>query len=362
MKILFTGGGSAGHVTPNIALIQHIKDQDTNHNILYMGSRQGIERKLVANKVDQYLTVTVGKWRRYRSWRNALTPFQVVIGIIQALIKIAWHRPEVIFSKGGFVAFPAVVAGYFLRIPVLAHESDLTPGLANRLSYPFVSRILLAFAQTQVPKKYRAKSIHVGTPIRSSLLIGIKDKGLALCGFHPNKPCLLIMGGSSGAKSINTCIHDSLTELLPFCQIIHLCGKGNIDESLLNLKGYKQFDYVDEALPNLIACADIVISRAGANSIAEWLALKKPHLLIPLPAKASRGDQLVNAQHFASKGSALVRQQDDLNKAKLVADIKQLLNKKDVFIKCMENEQATDATSTIAEMITLSLHAYDETT
>lgn len=363
MKIVFTGGGTAGHVTPNLALIESLSsDQSatTNpHRFIYVGSHQGIEKNLASGHVDKYYGISSGKLRRYKSWRNLLTPFQVLLGIIQA-IGIAWReKPDVIFSKGGFVAFPMVIAGAITGVPVIVHESDLTPGLANRLSYPFAKIILVSFEQTKLPKKYRHKCQVTGAPIRKSLLVGSPHQGRKLCGFKKSLPCLLCMGGSTGSQKINQLIREALPQLTHQFQIIHLCGAGNLDPSLKTQMNYRQFEYANEELADLLACADAVISRAGANSIAEWLALRKPHLLIPLSNKVSRGDQIANAKHFEQCGTALVCPEDEVDTKQLLSNIDELMAQSNKFIDRMNQLTNTNGIDTItllilnrAEMIT----------
>ena len=355
MKIFFTGGGSAGHVTPNIALIDYLKHSSSSLKIHYMGSKNGIEKNLTQSKGLQYHAIVTGKWRRYRSWRNLLTPIQVLIGIAQATWIIWREKPQLIFSKGGFVSFPAVVAGHLLQIPIFCHESDLTPGLANRLSYPFVSKILLTFSETKVLERFQHKTLHTGTPIRESLFLGEKAKGLNLCGFDNKKPCILVMGGSAGARHINSCIRHNIDNLTDQFYVIHICGKGNIDRKMAEKSGYQQFEYVDKHLPDLIACTRAVVSRAGANSIAEWLALKIPHLLIPLSSTASRGDQIANATFFANKGTALLCDEKDLNTQTLLDAIQKLLNSSEMFITKMDSDEHTNGTAKIAKLILTEL-------
>lgn len=321
-KIILTGGGTAGHVTPNIALIDALKHD--SWQIYYIGSEDGIEKTMLADINIPFVGVKSGKLRRYFSWKNFLDPFKIVFGIVQSFFHIHKLKPDVVFSKGGFVAFPVVVGAWLNRVPVVAHESDMTPGLANRLSYPFAKRICLTFEPAQKHFKNPEKTEVTGTPIRESLFHGDKEKGLKLCGFTSTKPCILVIGGSQGAKVINQCVRESLGELLKNYQVIHICGKGNVQSSLGNQEGYRQFEYVNDDLADLFAASDMVISRSGANSLCEILALKKPHLLIPLSRKASRGDQIHNATYFQKQGISMVIEEESLTPEKMLTAVEEI--------------------------------------
>lgn len=313
-SIVFTGGGSAGHVVPNMALINALIEQNPEINIHYIGSEKGIERELIKN--IPYHTIACGKLRRYFSLQNILDPFKIILGIFQAwcILGSIKPKPQMVFSKGGFVAFPVVFSAWLRRVPVIAHESDLTPGLANRLSFPFVKKIALTFEKTEAYLKPQnaLKTVVTGTPIRKSLLNGDAQKGREICAFKTIKPCLLVIGGGSGAAVINASVRRALPELLKTMNVIHCCGQGKQDVSLNDLTDYKQFEYANAELADLYACADLVISRAGANTVYEILALKKSAIFIPLSLKASRGDQVVNARWIASQGLGIVLDEDVL--------------------------------------------------
>lgn len=308
--ILFTGGGSSGHVTPNLAIIKQC--QDNGWNVFYIGSYQGIEKDIISRTPVPYKAIATAKLRRHLSWQNLLTPFRVLQGINQAYWYCRSLKPKVVFSKGGFVAFPVVIGAWLNRIPVIAHESDVTPGLANRLSFPFAKYICVTFKESVKYFNSSQKIIITGTPIRAELFEGNADKGLALCHFNKEKPVLLITGGGLGSDAINVAIRKILPKLLTQYQIIHLCGKGKTDPAFDNLNGYKQFEYLNEELADIFACTDCVVSRAGANTLYELLALRKPHLLIPLSKKASRGDQLINAKIFAEQGYSEVVNEEEI--------------------------------------------------
>ncbi len=325
--ILFTGGGSAGHVTPNIAIIQAF--QRSGWKVHYAGSKHGIENDIIKRLGVDYYSIATGKLRRYFSWRTFVEPFAVLLGIYQA-VRLCWKlKPDVIFSKGGFVAFPIVFGGWLNRIPVVIHESDLTPGLANRLSFPFASKVFVSFddSQRNVPAK---KILVTGNPIRESLLQGKKERGLALCRFNDKDPVLLIVGGGLGALRINQTVRAILPQLLETFQVAHVCGKGKVDSAVPDNDRYRQFEYIDEELADLFACSDLVLSRAGSNSLYELLRLQKPHLVIPLSRRASRGDQIINANFFARLGLTKVLYEENLTPDTLLQSIlKAYANKND---------------------------------
>ncbi|WP_206184323.1 undecaprenyldiphospho-muramoylpentapeptide beta-N-acetylglucosaminyltransferase [Sporolactobacillus sp. Y61] len=311
-KIIFTGGGSAGHVTPNLALIDRMKDQ---WSITYMGSKNGIEKKLVEAHGIDYRGISSGKLRRYFDMKNFKDPFKVFAGVMQAYFIIRKIRPDIIFSKGGFVSVPVVIGGWMNRVPVYIHESDITPGLANRIAMRFATKLFVTFEEAG--KHFPAsKVVYSGAPIRDSLKKGRREAGFRFLGFQSNKPVLLVMGGSLGARAINDAVRTSLPDLLKDYQIVHLCGKGNVDDSL-NMTGYRQFAFIDKELPDVMAASTIILSRAGSNAIFEFLALKKPMILVPLPLRASRGDQILNAESFRKRGFCKVLDNDTLTPEKL---------------------------------------------
>jgi UDP-N-acetylglucosamine--N-acetylmuramyl-(pentapeptide) pyrophosphoryl-undecaprenol N-acetylglucosamine transferase len=346
-----TGGGTAGHVTPNLALVETLKKN--NYEIQYIGTRDGIERKLVEEQKIKYHIISSGKLRRYFDIKNFTDPFKVVKGVFDAISIIRAEKPDVVFSKGGFVAVPVVLAAYLNKVPVVAHESDITPGLANKISLPYCSKICVTFPEALEGIK-KDKGILTGTPIRKELLQGSKPRGLKLCTFWGNKPIILIIGGSLGSVIINETIRKNLDILLRKYDIVHLCGKGNVDKSLSNRKGYVQFEYLGEELPHVMAAADFVISRAGANSIFEFLALKKPNLLIPLSKRSSRGDQILNAESFKKSGYSLVIQEEELNSDTLIANLDRLDKERSIFIKNMEKSSISNGVEKVFEVIKTS--------
>lgn len=347
-RIILTGGGTAGHVTPNMALIPELLKLD--YDIHYIGSYNGMEKKLIEDMNIPYHGISSGKLRRYFDLKNFTDPFRVIKGLGEAKRLIKDLNPDVVFSKGGFVSVPVVFAAHSRKVPVIIHESDMSPGLANKLALPKASKVCCNFPETKnlFPE---GKAVVTGTPIRKELFSGDAAASICFCGFTENKPVLLIIGGSTGSAVINEAIRNNLTELLKQFQIIHLCGKGNLDTSLNNTKGYAQYEYVKKELAGMLALADIVISRAGANAICELLALRKPNILIPLSAAASRGDQILNAESFQKSGYSHVIKEEDLSSETLFAAIKDVTENKAVYIDAMKQSSLADSTSIIIDMI-----------
>ena len=302
-KIVMTGGGTAGHVTPNIALMPALKE--AGYEIEYIGSYKGMEKDLIEKHGIKYYGIASGKLRRYFDWKNFSDPFRVIHGFFQARRLMRKLKPDVVFSKGGFVSVPVVLAAKAKHIPAIIHESDMTPGLANRIALKAATKVCCNFPET-VKYLPADKAVLSGSPIRQELLHGDRNKAYAFTGFTEEKPILLIIGGSLGSVFVNNAVRDSLDTLLKDFQIIHLCGKGNLDPSLDGTAGYRQYEFISKELPDLFAAADLIISRAGANSICELLALHKPNILIPLSRNASRGDQILNARSFEKQGFSYV--------------------------------------------------------
>lgn len=347
-KIVLTGGGTAGHVTPNLALLPELKK--AGYEISYIGSKDGIEKRLVEDFDIPYYGVSTGKLRRYFDLKNFTDPFKIVHGFAEAKSILKKLQPDIVFSKGGFVSVPIVRAAGALKIPCIIHESDITPGLANKLCIPVAEKICCNFPETlqYLPED---KAVLTGTPIREELMEGSRKQGLKLCGFNDYKPVLLIIGGSQGARAVNAAVRENLSSLLKDFQIVHLCGKGNLDESLSATPGYKQFEYLKEDLKDAFAACDIVISRAGANAICELLALRKPNLLIPLPTSGSRGDQLLNASSFEAQGFSLVLKEEDLTSETLLSSIQELYCNRQTFIEAMNRSNQMNPILTIMNLI-----------
>ena len=347
-KIVLTGGGSAGHVTPNIALLPSLRE--AGYEITYMGSYDGIERRLVEDFGLPYVGIATGKFRRYLDLQNLTDPFRVVKGFGEARRFLKKYHPDVVFSKGGFVAVPVVRAAASLGIPCIIHESDMTPGLANKICIPVARKVCCNFPET-LKLLPGDKAVLTGSPIRAELAQGNKLAGLDMCGFNANTPVVMVIGGSLGAANVNKAVRAALPSLLGDFQVVHLCGKDKVDNLLLNTPGYRQFEYVKAELKDLFAMADVVISRAGANAICELLALKKPNILIPLPASSSRGDQLLNARSFEAQGFSIVIGEDDLTTELLVDKVHELYFSRQTFRDAMNDSGQMDSIRTILRLI-----------
>lgn len=349
-KIILTGGGTAGHVTPNIALIPHLKE--AGYEIIYIGSYDGIEKRLISDFPDvTYYGIATGKFRRYLDVKNFTDPFRVMKGYAEARKILKKERPDILFSKGGFVSVPAVRAAASLHIPCIIHESDMTPGLANKLCIPVAKKVCCNFPETlkMLPEE---KAVLTGSPIREELSKGNKIAALELCKFTASKPVVMVIGGSLGAESINQIVREALDKLLVDFQVVHICGKDKVDNLRLNINGYKQFEYLKSELKDVFAMADLVISRAGANAICELLALKKPNLLIPLPAGSSRGDQILNAESFEAQGYSVVINEDYLTPDLLVEKVHELYFTRQTYIDAMNASIQMSSIDSIMQLIT----------
>lgn len=347
-RIVLTGGGTAGHVTPNIALLPKLREE--GYEIHYIGSYDGIERKLIEEFDVPYYGISSGKLRRYFDPKNFSDPFKVIKGYQEASSLLKKLKPDLVFSKGGFVSVPVVIAAKRRHIPAIIHESDMTPGLANKISIPCASKVCANFPET-IKALPEGKAVLTGTPIRQELFSGKKSDGLAFCGFDDTKPVLLIIGGSLGAAAINDTIRRILPQLLKRFQIIHLCGKGKVEEGKEGIKGYVQFEYIKKELSDLMAAADVVISRAGANAICELLALKKPAVLVPLSAAASRGDQILNAESFQRQGYSYVLKEEAMTDDSLYNAICQVYDTRSQYIDTMSKSPMKDSIQTIISLI-----------
>ncbi|MCA1022650.1 undecaprenyldiphospho-muramoylpentapeptide beta-N-acetylglucosaminyltransferase [Halobacillus litoralis] len=347
-RILFTGGGTAGHVIVNLALIPEFQKQ--GYTVDYIGSYEGIEKQLIEPLEGvTYHGISTGKLRRYMSKENFKDPFKVAKGLMQALSIIRKRKPGVVFSKGGFVSVPVVMAAKLTGVPTLIHESDYTPGLANKLSFPFAKKILATFPETMkhLPE---GKGEFIGAVVREELFQGSRSKGLSMCSFHKQKPVVMVMGGSMGSKVINDAVRSNLDQLLQNVQIIHICGRGNKDEAL-HRPGYAQFEYVQDELKDLFAATDFIVSRAGSNAIFEFLALKKPMLLIPLSRKASRGDQILNADSFVKQGYAMKLEEEEMSADRFLTDLQTLMQNKQGILDNMQEYKSEQTKDRVIKLI-----------
>ena len=347
-KIVLTGGGTAGHITPNIALLPRLAQK--GYEVFYIGSYDGMEKRLMADFDIPYYGIATGKFRRYFDLKNFTDPFRVMKGFTESRRILKQIQPDIVFSKGGFVAVPVIRAAASLKIPCVIHESDMTPGLANKLCIPVAKRICCNFPET-LKTLPASRAVLTGSPIREELLKGDKAAAYRLCGFDQSKPVLMAIGGSLGSAAINQAVREALPALLNDFQVVHICGKDKIDNLLLNKRGYKQFEYLKGELKDVFAMADVVVSRAGANAICELLALKKPNILIPLPSGASRGDQILNARSFEAQGFSIVIDEDYLSPRLLTEKVQELYFSRQTYIDAMGKSQQTDAISTIIGLL-----------
>ncbi|MCF6410355.1 undecaprenyldiphospho-muramoylpentapeptide beta-N-acetylglucosaminyltransferase [Pseudalkalibacillus salsuginis] len=347
-RILLTGGGSTGHVAVNLALIPHLKRNEWE--IHYIGSHNGIERELIEPIPEvTYYPISTGKLRRYFDINNFKDPFRVIKGIGQAYRIIRKVKPSIVFSKGGFVSVPVILASRITKTPVISHESDMSPGLANKISMPFASKVCVTFPETlkHLPED---KGILLGSIVREELKKGSKRKGLHFCDFTDSKPVILVMGGSQGAKRINEAIRSLVPTLTKKYHIVHLCGKGKIDETM-NVHGYKQFEYIKEELPDILAMTDLVVTRAGSNSIYEFLDLQIPMILVPLPLSQSRGDQIQNAESFKKQGFAEVIQEEDVMDESLHQLIEKTYSERNKYKGSMQRSEQSNPLEKLYELL-----------
>ena len=349
-----TGGGTAGHVIPNLALVPLLAKEGIA--VEYIGSEAGIEKRLVTEKGIPFHGIPSGKLRRYFDLKNITDPFRVVAGVFKAWALLGRIRPALVFSKGGFVAVPVVLAARARGIPVVLHESDMTPGLANRLCIPFAAIVCASFRETldHLPS---GKAVHTGAPIRAELFAGERSKGLAFLGFpeEPAKPLLLSMGGSLGSRALNRALREALPALAGRFRVAHICGKGAIDPALEGGPDYRQFEYVGSELPDLLAAADFVLSRAGANAIFELLALQKPNLLVPLPLASSRGDQILNARAFEAQGYSRVLPEEEIRGDRLSREIEALVAGAEAHREAMRRSPERNGAAAVLDQIRRAL-------
>lgn len=347
-KIVLTGGGTLGHVTPHLSLIPHL--QQAGYEVHYIGTEKGMEAAKIRTVPGvTYHAVQSGKLRRYFSWQNFIDPFKVIAGAFQSAALMGKIKPDVVFSKGGFVAVPVVFGAWIHRIPVVCHESDLTPGLANKLCAPFARRIATTFPECA--SALGAKAEMTGTPLRPELFSGSRARGLSLLKFDGSKPILMMMGGSSGAQAVNKALREALPRLTEKFDVAHICGKGNLDESLKDQPGYTQVEFMDAELPDALACADLVLSRAGSNALCEFQALCKPMLLVPYPKGASRGDQILNAQSLQKRGLCHVLMQEDMTADTLTDALNAVWADRERLTDALKAAPPADGTRRVLEMI-----------
>lgn len=329
-KILFTGGGTGGHIYPNLALMDLLKEK---YDLVYIGSKNGMEQKIV-EKDYKFYPITTVKLKRSLSVKNLLIPFKLISGISQAKKILKKEKPDLIFSKGGFVSVPVVIAGYMLKIPCITHESDITMGLANKLIKNKCKYVLTSFEQTSNSCK---NGIYTGSPIRKEIVNANINNFNLKYRVNNNKPNILIFGGSLGSKTINEHIFNNISILTKKYNIYHIVGKNKSKK--IDAPNYFQYEFVKN-IEDLSIGVDLVITRGGSNALFELLTLKKPMLIIPLSKKESRGDQILNADYFKEKKLANVLYEENLSCLNLLNAIEQTLNNKEEFIKNAKNFNA----------------------
>ena len=301
-KLVLTGGGSAGHAVPNLALIPRLREK---YELFYIGTN-GIERTLLAGSGVPFYTIEAPKLVRGSVLQNISLPVRLFKSVRQAKAALRAIAPDAVFSKGGYVSLPVVLAARALNIPALSHESDYSAGLANRIIAKRCKKVLTSFPETAKTLK---NGEYTGSPVREELFAGKRAAALAKYGFSGQKPVLLVFGGGSGSRAINEALRGALPHLLPRFDILHICGKGGARS---RFEGYVPLEF-EQDMASAYACADFVAARAGSNTVFELLALQKPSLLIPLANRRSRGDQAENAEYFRRRGLCRVLREDDLS-------------------------------------------------
>lgn len=344
--IVLTGGGTAGHVMPNLALVEQL--QKHFDEIHYIGTESGIEKKLV-EPVLPFHRITACKLVRSASPKNLLIPFKLLKSVSQSKKILKELNADVVFSKGGFVALPVAMAAKKLKIPVVSHESDISMGLANKLILRYCNTMCVSFEKTQSVSK---KCVLTGNPLRNALFTGKKEK--LSFSVNSNKPTVLFFGGSLGAKAINQAVWNSLDQLLLQFNVIHIVGKNNRKD--ITKPNYFQLEFTNQ-MADVYDASDLVVCRSGANSIFELLALKKPMLLIPLSKEESRGDQIENANYFQDKEWAHILLQEELTSQTLLAAIERLKKESDILRKNMASAGTADANQNIVQIILNNYHA-----
>ncbi len=346
MHVVVVGGGTGGHVIPAIPVMEALRRE--GHDVSFIGTTSGYEERLLVHTDVRYYGISSGKLRRYFSFENLRDVFRVLTGIVQAFFLLGRLKPEVIFSKGGFVAFPVVLAGWLRRVPVIGHESDITPGLANRLSLPFMQTLCISFPETRV-RRYKGRVVHTGSPLRPEFLAGDPERGRERFALPADRPILIVVGGSQGARVLNAVVRDAVVPLTKRYEVIHVCGPGNV--VTIEQPGYHAYEFIREGWADLIAAAKIVVSRAGANSLFEVLALQKLNLLVPLSAAASRGDQIENANYAEARGFSLVIREEALRVETMMEGLINLERQAEAYRECLTSFARTDAVGALCSEI-----------
>ena len=326
--IAFTGGGTSGHIFPGLTVIDSLRERWSGR-IIWIGSGGQGERRLFQKRHIIYYAIPAGKWRRYLSMKNLFDIFRIVSGFLKACVILIRERPRLVFSKGGYVSVPGVLAARVLGIPVFTHESDFNPGFATRINSLVAERILTSFHETEafISPKRRPRVLFTGNPVRKDILRGDVLEGRRLVGCPDGKPLVLVLGGSQGSASINRMVAGCIRELVDRCCVLHQMGREHFQPS--ELKGYTTAPFLNEELPDVLAAADLVVCRAGAGTLSELSVLGKPAVLIPLPLSSSRGDQIRNSRFYTEKGAAETIPDEQATGERLLEIVTDLLNNVD---------------------------------
>ena len=339
LRFVFAGGGTGGHIYPGLAVadeLRHIaKEKNIPIEIFWFGNSTGMDKTLVekSDSVDAFVGIPSGKLRRYFSLKNFSDSFKILAGFIKSYFKLLSLRPAVLFSKGGFVSVPPCAAAYFLKIPVFTHECDFTPGLATRINSKFARTILLSYGETKnyLPAAKKEKSIVTGNPVRPIFYAPNPENGKRFLfsernDYTPEKPILLVLGGSLGAHQLNELVSQDLDWLTERFNVVHQCGAKDADAMPKNRSGYFLRPFIYGEMCDVISASDIVLARAGANSIFECSVLGKPMVLIPLCGSGTRGDQVDNAKFFVEKNAAFMLLGEEANREKLRSSLEKMLD------------------------------------
>lgn len=346
MKIILSGGGTGGPVSPLIAIYQEIKKRQPQADFLWVGTKSGPEAKMVSSYGINFQSISSGKLRRYFSWQNFFDPILIFIGFIQSFFIILKYKPNLIMSAGGFVAVPVALAAWILKKPVIIHQQDIRTGLANKIMTPLAKVITVSFAKSLKDFPQQKTSV-VGNPVRQEILQGNKKAGLNFLGFDENLPVVLVMGGGTGASFLNQLVEKSISELIKFCQVVHLTGSRAVKE--INDPRYKKFEFLTKEIKDVFAASDLAVTRGGMATLTEFAALAKPTLIIPMP-----GQQEENANEFFKNNAAAVIKQQNLNPENFVTAIKELLdspNELETFRRNMPKVLDTKAAERIVNII-----------
>ncbi len=345
--IILTGGGTGGHVFPNVSLLPELKKHFSK--IYYLGTN-GIEKEIISKyKEVKFIEINAYKFNRTHKLKNLFLPFKVLSSVTKISKIIKKIKPDIVFSKGGFVSVPVCISAKLNKIPIVSHESDLSLGKANKLIYKLSTTLCTTFEKTAQNLK---KAVYTGAPIRKELNFGSVKKGKEIIDFKNNLPTIMVTGGSTGAKKLNEAIFSALPILTEKYNVIHLVGKNKGKK--INCKNYFQLEFTNE-IQNLFALATVVVSRAGSGAIYELLHLKKPMLLVPLPKGNSRGDQEENAKYFKEKNYAEVLEEKDLTTKTLIQKIDFLYQNKEKYLTLIQSEDTSSGSKKIVEQILLAL-------